>query len=82
MRLLSCILVPQYSLLGVAMAEQPRVMTVDEVAELLRLSRRTVIRLLETGKLRGARAGRVWRIPRESVEQFLRGEQQGQGDNS
>lgn len=37
--------------------------TVDQVAEVLLLSRHTVIRLLEAGELPGVRLGRRWRLP-------------------
>jgi excisionase family DNA binding protein len=51
------------------------IFTVDEVAEILRLNRRTVLNLLQNGELVGFRAGRQWRIKREELERFT--EQQG-----
>jgi excisionase family DNA binding protein len=36
--------------------------TPEEVAKLLRVSRRNVLRLLEEGAARGVRIGRQWRI--------------------
>lgn len=58
------------------------VLTPDEVAKLLRVSKRTVERLCQSGKLRAIRVGRLWRIPRSSLEEFLRGPQeQKEGEN-
>ena len=66
---------------GIAMPERPDVLTAEEVAEWLRLSRRTVVRLLETGRLRGTKAGRQWRIERRAVEAFLRGKPRETGES-
>ncbi len=48
-------------------------MTVQEVAEVLRVRRDTVRKLLATGKLPGAKVGRDWRVPRASFETQLGG---------
>lgn len=52
---------------------EPEFLTVEEVAELLRVSSRTVQRLLKEGKLPGVRVGRQWRIPRAELLAYLRG---------
>lgn len=49
-------------------------MTVDEVSEALRIGKNALYELLLNKKLRGYRNGRVWRIPKESVIAFIRGE--------
>lgn len=56
--------------------------TPDEVANELRVTRRTVYEWLRTGQLHGRRAGRGWRITEEDLLRFLSAEQQrkGQGD--
>ena len=51
---------------------EPEFLTVDEVAELLRVSARTVQRLLKEGKLPGVRVGRQWRIPRAELVAYLK----------
>ena len=52
---------------------RPDLLTPAEVAELLRVSKRTVLRWVETGELRAFRFGpRLLRIPRSEVERFLR----------
>jgi excisionase family DNA binding protein len=45
--------------------------TPAEVAQELRVTRRTVYEWLTTGRLRGMRAGSRWRIRLEDVERFL-----------
>jgi excisionase family DNA binding protein len=46
--------------------------TPEEVAGELHVTRRTVYEWLRSGRLRGVRAGRGWRIRSEDVELFLR----------
>ena len=50
------------------------VLTVEEVAVKLRVDPRTVYRTIEQGTLQAIRVGRLWRIPKESLERYLRGE--------
>jgi excisionase family DNA binding protein len=46
-----------------ALAIQPNVYyTVEEAAQLLRVSPQTVLRLLRSGKARGVKIGKEWRI--------------------
>lgn len=45
--------------------------TPEEVAGELQVTRRTVYEWLRTGRLRGLRAGRGWRIRPEDVDTFL-----------
>lgn len=52
-------------------------LTVPEVAERLRVNPRTVYALLESGKLRGIRVGRLWRVPVRAVQEFLEGAPRG-----
>jgi excisionase family DNA binding protein len=48
-------------------------MTVDEVADQLRVSARTVRRYVESGGLEAMRFGRGYRISSEALDQFMRG---------
>lgn len=52
-------------------AGQPDVMTVEEVATRLRLSKMTVYRLVHAGQLDGFRAGRTIRVHRASVDKIM-----------
>ena len=46
-----------------SLAIQPNVYyTIEEAAQLLRVSRQSVLRLLRSGKARGVKIGRQWRI--------------------
>lgn len=54
--------------------EQKEMLTTKEVADLLRISTRTVVRLATKEKLPGAiKVGRQWRFSREKLEEFHRG---------
>jgi len=48
-----------------------RLLRPDEVAEMLQVSRRTVVRWLKEGRLKGVRVGRLWRVREEDLEAFL-----------
>jgi len=45
------------------------------VARLLRINRKTVEKLIHTGRLHAVKVGRVWRIPRAAVVAFLEGKE-------
>lgn len=47
------------------------ILTVEEACEALKIGRNAIYRLLNTGKLKGYRNGRYWRIPREALRQFI-----------
>ena len=50
----------------------PDLMTVAEVAAMLRVSKMTIYRMVESGHLPAMRIGRAFRVPRASVARFLR----------
>ena len=45
--------------------------TVEEVCESLMIGKNAAYRLLGEGKLKGFRIGRIWKIPRESLIEFI-----------
>jgi len=47
------------------------ILTVEEVAEMLYIGKNTVYKLLDSGELSAFRIGRVWKIPRDSIEEFI-----------
>lgn len=55
--------------------DYPEILNVDEVCEILRCGRNNLYALLtsdnEKNKLRAYRNGRVWKIPKEAVKQFI-----------
>ncbi len=48
-------------------------LTVEQVAEKLQVSKITVYRLLELGKLKDVKIGRVWRISIYDLEAYVEG---------
>lgn len=49
------------------------ILTVSEVAQLLRVGKNTVYRALEEGELPGFKIRGCWRIPRSELDQWVRG---------
>ncbi|GAB4098193.1 helix-turn-helix domain-containing protein [Sinomonas halotolerans] len=49
-----------------------RFLTVAEVAEMMRVSKMTVYRLVHAGDMPAVRFGRSYRVPEAAVEQYLR----------
>jgi excisionase family DNA binding protein len=49
-----------------------RFLTVAEVALIMRVSKMTVYRLVQSGELEAIRVGRSFRIPEAAVNQYLR----------
>ena len=46
-------------------------LTVDEVCDILRIGHNTICTLLKEGKLKGFRCGRIWKIPKLAVENYI-----------
>lgn len=46
-------------------------MTVAEVAEIMRVSKMTVYRLVHSGELPAVRVGRSFRVPEKAVNEYL-----------
>lgn len=49
----------------------PRFMTVTEVAELMRVSKMTVYRLIHGGEMPAIRVGKSFRVPESAVQQMI-----------
>lgn len=47
-----------------------KLLTIEEVAEILRVSTRSVTRYIESGKLKASKIG-VWRIKQSDLDEFL-----------
>lgn len=54
------------------MAQDDRFLTVQEVAEQMRVSNMTVYRLIKSGELAAARVGRSYRLRAGEVDSYLR----------
>lgn len=46
--------------------------TIDELCELLMIGRTTAYKLLQSGGLKAFKIGKVWKISRASVEQYIK----------
>lgn len=55
------------------------VLTVEELAEILCIGKNGAYDLLSSGAIRAFRIGRNWKIPKESVIEYLRNFSQRQG---
>lgn len=49
----------------------PRFMTVAEVADLMRVSRMTVYRMIQRGEMPAIRVGKSFRVPEAAVRQLI-----------
>ena len=47
-------------------------LTVDEACELMKVGHNAIYKLLRSGELQGIRNGRVWRIPKYSIVDFVK----------
>lgn len=47
------------------------ILTIDELAELLKIGKNTAYRLINTGQIESIRIGRTHRIPKKSVIKFI-----------
>lgn len=52
---------------------QDQLLTPEDVAERLRVSRLTVGNWLRSGTLKGVKVGRLWRVRESDLENFLKG---------
>jgi excisionase family DNA binding protein len=56
----------------IIMADDSNLLTPEQVAERLAISRLTVMKWLRTGKIPGRKLGRkTWRVARDELETFL-----------
>ena len=53
------------------LSEYPDILTTDEVCEALRVGYNALYDLLQSGKLKAYRNGRLWRIPKRSVIEYI-----------
>jgi len=50
--------------------QEDKLLTIEEVAEILRVSSRSVNRYIKSGRLKASKLG-VWRIKRSDLDNFL-----------
>jgi len=58
---------------GTAMAKSPpdTVMTIEELSKYLKISRSTLYKLAQEGKLPSQKVGRHWRFHRDAIDRWL-----------
>jgi excisionase family DNA binding protein len=59
--------------------EAPAILTVDEVAEYLRIPRGSVYKLAQNGKIPCQKVGKHWRFRREALDEWLSRGNSGEG---
>ena len=47
------------------------ILTVEEVCDILRIGKNAAYKLINSGKLKCYRINRTWKIPRQSVEEYI-----------
>lgn len=64
------------------MVKEPmKVYTLEELVEVLQVTRRTLYNYVRSGKLKAAKIGKYWRVTEKQLEEFLSATNQGGGDN-
>jgi excisionase family DNA binding protein len=56
------------------MLREHDVMTTQEACQYLRISRPTFLKYLYLGRIKGAKAGKGWKVLRSELDRFLKGE--------
>lgn len=51
---------------------EQHLITLEELCEALMIGKNVAYRLLTEGKIKAFKIGRVWKIPRSSVDEYLR----------
>ena len=54
------------------------VLTIDELAEYLKISKSTLYKLVQEGKVPGQKVGRHWRFSRRMIDRWIEREDEGQ----
>lgn len=50
----------------------PDILTVADITEILSIGKNRAYELLEHGSIKGFRIGRVWKVPKESLWEYIR----------
>lgn len=53
------------------MRDEPEILTTEEATQLLRVGYNALYELLQSGKLKAYRNGRVWRIPKQAIIEYI-----------
>jgi len=58
-----------------------RVLTIDELAEYLKVSKSTLYKLAQEGKVPGQKVGKHWRFSKDAVDTWLRANENSSRDS-
>mgnify|MGYP000865418867 CR=1 FL=1 len=53
------------------MAKELKTYTLDEAADILQLTKRTLYNYVKDGKLKAVKFGKYWRVTQENLEAFI-----------
>jgi excisionase family DNA binding protein len=59
-------------------ADPATVLTIDELADYLRISKSTLYKLAQLGAIPGQKVGRHWRFHKDAIDQWLKSQSDGQ----
>lgn len=51
--------------------EQIELLTVEQLCRILKIGKNTAYKLIQTGEIKGFRVGWCWKIPRDSIDEYL-----------
>ncbi|MGQ9509025.1 MAG: helix-turn-helix domain-containing protein [Thermodesulfobacteriota bacterium] len=57
-----------------SIGDEKTVMTTQEACRYLRISRPTFMKYLYSGRIKGTKAGKGWKVLKTELDRFLRGE--------
>ena len=58
----------------------PEVMTIDDLAAYLQVSKSSLYKLAQGGKIPGQKVGKHWRFRRDTIDRWLDARENGDGD--
>lgn len=64
------------------MVDNEQVLTLDELAIYLKVSKSTLYKLLGEGKVSGQKVGRHWRFSKSAIDAWLKGENHSTDNSS
>lgn len=56
-------------------------LSIEDLMELLNVGKNTAYSLLETGKINAFKIGRIWKVPRKAVEDYIYNEVYGKNNS-
>lgn len=54
-----------------SLEQRPIVYNLDEVAEILQVTRRTIYNHLKAGNLKAVKIGKYWKVSKENLQEFI-----------